>query len=67
MNAKPKAQPEPLWRTEDLAAYLSLAPGTVRNLRTVEGALPPAAVLGRNVRWDLAVVHSWVLEQTEAA
>ena len=48
--------------TEEAAAYLSLASITLAKLRTAGGG-PKFLKLGRAVRYRMADVHRWALEQ----
>lgn len=58
-DARPNAE---LMTVQDVARYLRVPVGTLRNWR-VTGAGPPAARIGRHVRYRRADVESWVAER----
>jgi excisionase family DNA binding protein len=58
-DAKPNAE---LMTVQDVARYLQVPVGTLRNWR-VTGDGPPAARIGRHVRYRRADVESWVAER----
>jgi excisionase family DNA binding protein len=58
-DARPDAE---LLTIEDVARYLRVPVGTLRNWR-VTGDGPPAARIGRHVRYRRADVESWVGER----
>jgi excisionase family DNA binding protein len=51
-----------LMTVQDVARYLRVPVGTLRNWR-VTGDGPPAARIGRHVRYRRADVESWVAER----
>ena len=54
--------PEKIVSTEEVAAYLGLAPITLAKMRTTGGG-PRYLKLGRAVRYRMADVQQWALEQ----
>jgi excisionase family DNA binding protein len=58
-DARPNAE---LMTVQDVARYLRVPVGTSRNWR-VTGDGPPAARIGRHVRYRQADVESWVAER----
>jgi len=57
--------PEALWDVSDVAAYLRVPVETVYRWRKRRIG-PPAARIGRHLRYDPAVVRSWFASQTAA-
>jgi excisionase family DNA binding protein len=51
-----------LMTVQDVSRYLRVPVGTLRNWR-VTGAGPPAARIGRHVRYRQADVEAWVSER----
>ncbi|NDV11808.1 helix-turn-helix domain-containing protein [Crenobacter sedimenti] len=49
----------------ELAEMLGLSVQTIYNLRSNGGALPPAIVVGRRVRYQLSDVEAWLQGQYE--
>lgn len=50
---------EPLWKPEDLAAFLQLPEKTLRKWRS-EDKGPPWRKIGRHVRYDQDQVRAWL-------
>lgn len=50
--------------TEELADYLKVPVNSIYQWR-VRGAAPPAAKVGRHMRWNLADVDRWLAERTD--
>ena len=61
-------QPRPLWDINELADYLGVSVKPVRHWRQSGGG-PPAARIGKHLRWQPAAVEAWVAaaHQSEAA
>jgi excisionase family DNA binding protein len=53
---------EPLWDVEDVAAYLRVSVETVYRWRKQRTG-PPAARVGKHLRYDPADVRSWLKRQ----
>uniref|UniRef100_A8LZ11 Excisionase/Xis, DNA-binding n=1 Tax=Salinispora arenicola (strain CNS-205) TaxID=391037 RepID=A8LZ11_SALAI len=53
---------ERLWTVEDVSAFLSVPVGTLYQWRHRRFG-PPAAKVGRHLRYDPQDVRSWVAEQ----
>lgn len=60
------AMPEPLWEIEDVSAYLRVPVQTLYQWRKRKYG-PPAARVGRHLRYDPDVVRAWFADQTTAA
>ncbi|MGW4461794.1 helix-turn-helix domain-containing protein [Micromonospora sp. NPDC004704] len=54
-----------LWSVEDVSAYLRIPVETLYRWRKVRYG-PPAARVGRHLRYDPADVRSWVKKQVAA-
>ncbi|MFI5925068.1 helix-turn-helix domain-containing protein [Micromonospora sp. NPDC051543] len=54
-----------LWTIADVAAYLRVPTETLYRWRMVQYG-PPAARVGRHLRYEPATVRSWVREQAAA-
>ncbi|MEU5552762.1 helix-turn-helix domain-containing protein [Micromonospora sp. NPDC047793] len=54
-----------LWTIRDVAAYLRVPPETLYRWRKVKYG-PPAARVGRHLRYEPETVRSWVREQAAA-
>jgi excisionase family DNA binding protein len=57
---------EPRWEVEDVAEYLRVPVQTLYQWRKRKYG-PPAARVGRHLRYDPADVRAWFIEQTKAA
>jgi excisionase family DNA binding protein len=57
---------EPRWEVEDVAEYLRVPVQTLYQWRKRKYG-PPAARVGRHLRYDPADVRAWFTEQTKAA
>ncbi|MBV8606100.1 MAG: helix-turn-helix domain-containing protein [Singulisphaera sp.] len=57
--------PDTYLDVNQVADLIGLAPGTIWNWRLV-GKLPPAAKLGKVVRWRRGDILSWLAERTWA-
>ena len=57
----------PLLTPAELAEKLGLAVQTIYNLRANGGALPPAIMVGRGVRYRLSDVEAWLQDRYEHA
>ncbi|MBG6069369.1 MULTISPECIES: helix-turn-helix domain-containing protein [Micromonospora] len=64
MTAPPT--PEPLWEIEDVSAYLRVPVQTLYQWRKRKYG-PPAARVGRHLRYDPASVRAWFTDQSKAA
>ena len=53
----------PLWSVEDTAAYLVVPVQTLYTWRK-KGTGPPAARVGKHLRYDPDAVRAWVRDQT---
>lgn len=53
---------EPLWDIEDVAAYLRVPPQTLYHWRKKRTG-PPAARVGKHLRYDPAAVRAWFADQ----
>ncbi len=51
-----------LWTVEDVSAFLGVPVGTLYQWRHRRVG-PPAAKVGRHLRYDPAAVRSWLVEQ----
>ncbi|MEU5529474.1 helix-turn-helix domain-containing protein [Micromonospora chersina] len=58
--------PEPLWEIEDVSAYLRVPVQTLYQWRKRKYG-PPAARVGRHLRYDPDAVRTWFADQSEAA
>ena len=58
--------PEPLWEVEQVARYLRVPKETLYTWRKRHYG-PPAARIGRHLRYDPADVRGWFRTQQEAA
>ena len=54
-----------LWSVADVSAYLRVPPETIYRWRKVKYG-PPAARIGRHLRYDPDAVRGWVREQVAA-
>ena len=59
--------PAPLLTITDLARLLGLTVKAVYARRARAGALPPATVIGRTLRWKASDIEDWLAKQTEPA
>jgi DNA-binding transcriptional MerR regulator len=57
---------EPLWEIEDVSAYLRVPVQTLYQWRKRNYG-PPAARVGRHLRYDPGLVRAWFVDQTRAA
>ena len=56
----------PLLTIDELADWLAMTPGAIRNARYRNSeALPPAIRIGRQLRWDQDVVEAWIQRHAE--
>lgn len=62
---EPSPSTEPLWRVEDVAAYLRLNPETVRNMAR-RGELPSIKVGRRIWRFKSSAVKEWLNARASA-
>ncbi|RIV37150.1 helix-turn-helix domain-containing protein [Micromonospora radicis] len=62
----PPATPEPLWEIEDVSAYLRVPVQTLYQWRKRKYG-PPAARVGRHLRYDPDGVRAWFTDQSKAA
>ena len=53
---------DPLWTVEDVARYLRVPVDTVYQWRHRRTG-PPAAKVGRHLRYDPAAVRAWLVKQ----
>ena len=53
---------DPLWTVDDLSAFLGVPVGTLYQWRHRRVG-PPAAKVGRHLRYDPDAVRSWLSEQ----
>ncbi|MER6590789.1 helix-turn-helix domain-containing protein [Micromonospora purpureochromogenes] len=60
------AAPEPLWEIEDVSAYLRVPVQTLYQWRKRKYG-PPAARVGRHLRYDPDAVRAWFANQSTAA
>ncbi|MFG1833587.1 helix-turn-helix domain-containing protein [Micromonospora chersina] len=58
--------PEPLWEIEDVSAYLRVPVQTLYQWRKRKYG-PPAARVGRHLRYDPDAVRTWFADQSKAA
>nr|WP_236718606.1 helix-turn-helix domain-containing protein [Actinoplanes sp. TFC3] len=54
--------PKELWTIEDTAAFLRVPTGTLYQWRHRRKG-PPAAKIGKHLRYDPAAVRAWVTDQ----
>jgi hypothetical protein len=62
----PSTQAESLWSIDQVAAYLKVPVQTLRTWRKHRTG-PPAARIGRHLRYDPAHVRSWVADRVREA
>ncbi|MFG3705567.1 helix-turn-helix domain-containing protein [Micromonospora sp. NPDC047670] len=62
----PAVTPEPLWEIEDVSAYLRVPVQTLYQWRKRKYG-PPAARVGRHLRYDPESVRAWFADQSKAA
>ena len=60
------AAPEALWEIQDVSAYLRVPVQTLYQWRKRKYG-PPAARVGRHLRYDPDAVRSWFADQSPAA
>ncbi|AXH89296.1 MULTISPECIES: helix-turn-helix domain-containing protein [Micromonospora] len=60
------AAPEALWEIQDVSAYLRVPVQTLYQWRKRKYG-PPAARVGRHLRYDPDAVRSWFADQSTAA
>jgi excisionase family DNA binding protein len=59
------AQPDSLWGVEEVSQYLGVPVQTLYTWRK-SGTGPPAARIGKHLRYDPASVRAWVQAKTAA-
>ncbi|MEU9513055.1 helix-turn-helix domain-containing protein [Micromonospora sp. NPDC048169] len=59
------ARPPKLWTVDDVSAYLGVPVQTLYTWRKRRTG-PPAARVGRHLRYDPDAVRDWFLQQTAA-
>jgi DNA-binding transcriptional MerR regulator len=57
--------PTPLWSVTDVSAYLGVPVQTLYAWRTAQTG-PPAARVGKHLRYDPDAVRAWFRDQTAA-
>jgi DNA-binding transcriptional MerR regulator len=66
MATAPMNPPESLWEIEDVSAYLRVPVQTLYQWRKRRYG-PPAARVGRHLRYDPTDVRAWFVAQSQAA